>query len=57
LSNVVRVSQWTHPGIAKSTLYKHRHARKYPKLFIKFGGSLFVDLDVFNELLEAGRLN
>jgi hypothetical protein len=29
---------------------------KFPRLFVKFGGILFVDLDELGEIMEAGRL-
>lgn len=40
----------------KSTIYKIHHLNKYPKLFIKVGGALFIDLDVLDEIIENGRI-
>lgn len=40
----------------KSTLYKWHHCRKYPELFVRFGRSLFIDLEKFWELMESQRL-
>jgi hypothetical protein len=31
--------------VSAQTLYKWQHHKKYPKLLVKFGGSLCVDLD------------
>jgi hypothetical protein len=41
--------------VRPSTLYKWHHIRKYPGLFVKLGGAVFVDLDVLGQILEAGR--
>lgn len=42
-------------GFARSTFYKWRTLRKYPALFTKIGGAVFVDLAEFEKLAEAGR--
>jgi len=56
MQNLVRVSKWQDSAIiAKSTLYKLAHMRRYPGLFIKFGGALFVDKNFLSQILEAGR--
>jgi hypothetical protein len=36
-------------------LYKWKHTRKFPKLFVKLGGALFVDVNALQEIIEAGR--
>jgi hypothetical protein len=54
--NLVRISKVNHPHVAKSTLYKWKHLRKFPGLFVKFSGMLLVDLDELDNILEAGRL-
>jgi hypothetical protein len=41
--------------IRAATAYKWRTLRKHPELFIEFGGSVFVDLDRLDKILEAGR--
>jgi hypothetical protein len=58
MQNLIRVSKWQDSSlVAKSTLYKMHHLRRYPGLFIKLGGALFVDLDYLSRILEAGRSN
>lgn len=42
-------------GFARTTLYKWRTLRKYPQLFTKIGGAVFVDLVELEKLAEAGR--
>jgi hypothetical protein len=39
-----------------STCYKLKHLKRYPGLFLKLGGALFVDLNVLRDLLEEGRI-
>lgn len=41
--------------LASATFYKWHHVKKYPEIFIKIGGALFVDLDRLEKILEAGR--
>lgn len=36
-----------------ATLYKWHHLQKYPGLFHKFSGRLFIDLRKFDELLSG----
>jgi len=55
-ANLVRLSKANDLPVKKSTLYKWRHLKKYTGLFVKFSGMLFVDLDVLNDLIEAGRV-
>jgi hypothetical protein len=56
MKKLVRVCKAESLPISRSTLYKYRHMNKYPELFIKFGGALFVDLEVLEEILEKCRL-
>ncbi len=56
-NNLVRLSQWNDPMFCRSTLYKWRHLRKYPGLFVKIGGSVFIDKAKLAEIAEAGRIN
>lgn len=42
-------------GFARTTLYKWRTLKKYPALFTKIGGAVFVDLAELEKLAEAGR--
>ena len=58
MKNLVRLSKVNeNPSIPlrASTFYKWRTIRKYPELFITFGGAVFVDLDRLDRILEAGR--
>jgi hypothetical protein len=55
--NLIRLSKAA-PGtlpFAKATLYKMHHLGRYPGIFLKLGGALFVDIDALDALLEAGR--
>jgi hypothetical protein len=54
--NLLRVSKAVDLPVAKSTLYKWRHINKFPGLFVKLSGALFVDRDAFNTIIEKGRL-
>jgi hypothetical protein len=56
-TNLVRLSKAV-PGsllFAKATFYKWHHCKKFPNLFVKIGGALFVDLNKLREIIEAGR--
>lgn len=39
-----------------STLYKWRHLNRFPGLFLKVAGAVFIDLDRLGAIAEAGRL-
>jgi hypothetical protein len=56
-SNLVRVAEGSSLPLKRSTLYKWKHLGKYPRLFVKLGGALFVDLNVLEEVIESGRLS
>lgn len=56
-SDLIRVSKAESLPLCKSTLYKWKHLGKFPELFVKLGGSLFVDLNALDAVIEAGRLN
>lgn len=55
--NLVPVATWEQrqPHFKRPTLYKWMHLQKFPGLFVKIGGRLFVDEDVFNRIIEQGR--
>ena len=58
MKNLVRLSHVNkHPDIPlkASTLYKWRHTKRYPGLFVKVGGAVFVDLIELGKIVEAGR--
>ena len=59
MSNLVRVSRVNdNPGfpLRASTLYKWIHTRKHQEIFVRIGGSVNVDLDRLQALIEKGRL-
>lgn len=53
--NLVRVRRAKGLPFAPATLYKWHHIKKYPKIFLKVSGALFVDVDALHEIIEAGR--
>lgn len=53
--NLVRVRRAKGLPFAPATFYKWHHTKKYAEIFIKVGGSLFVDLDRLEKIFEAGR--
>jgi hypothetical protein len=58
MEHLIRLSKVDEtPGfpLKASTLYKWRHVKKYPKLFVKLGGAVFVDMRRLAEIVEAGR--
>jgi hypothetical protein len=57
MPNLIRVSKAKEHDlpVKSSTLYKWKHKKKYPEIFIKVGGFLFVDLDALEQLFESGR--
>ena len=58
MENLVRISKSDKdPRVPfrPSTLYKWMHTNKYPGLFVKLSGSVFVDLDRLGKIAEAGR--
>ena len=44
-NNLIRLAKAEGLPLQKSTLYKWKHLGKYPQLFVKLGGALFVDLN------------
>jgi hypothetical protein len=46
------------PGapIRTSTAYKWHHVKRFPELFKRVGGKLFLDLGLLYEMAEAGKL-
>jgi hypothetical protein len=41
--------------VKQQTLYKWWHIKKYPTIFVKLGGALFVDLDELAAVIEKHR--
>lgn len=56
LLRISKISKEDNLPLEKSTLYKWNHLHKQPRLFVKIGGALFVDLDVLDEIIESGRI-
>jgi len=56
MSNLIRVSKAKDLLFKPQTFYKWFHLGKYPEIFVKFGGSLFVDLDRLSEAIDKSRL-
>jgi hypothetical protein len=56
MKNLVRLSKAKDLPFATQTYYKWIHTKRYPTLFVKFGSSVFIDLDEQARLMEAGRL-
>jgi hypothetical protein len=56
--NLIRVNKIdeTNSPFARSTYYKWFHLKKYPEIFRKFGGSLFVDLEKLEKLIQNSSL-
>lgn len=59
MKNWVQISKLnTTPGspIRTATAYKWSHVNRFPEIFRRVGGKLFVDMDRLFELAEAGKL-
>jgi hypothetical protein len=56
MQNLVRVSKAENLPFKKNTFYKWRHLKKYPEIFIKLSGGLFIDIDALERVLEKARL-
>lgn len=56
MQNLVRVSKAKREDlpIAPATLYKWHHLKRYPEIFRKFGGFLFVDKEALKVAIESG---
>lgn len=55
MKNLVRVSRAEGLPFKPQTFYKWHHTRKYPEIFVKLSGALFVDLDRLDQLIENSR--
>jgi len=55
MQNLIRVSKADGLPFKPSTLYKMHHVGRNLEIFVKLGGSLFVDLDRLEQLIEASR--
>lgn len=55
MQNLVRVSKAEGLPFKAATFYKWHRMQKYPEIFVKFAGSLFVDLDRLAEAIDRSR--
>lgn len=55
MNNLVRVSQANGLPFKKQTFYKWFHLGKYPEIFVKFGGALFIDVDRLTQAIDKSR--
>jgi hypothetical protein len=57
MAKLVRVSRSQQHSLPfkASTFYKMHHMGRFPEMFVKFGGGLFIDLDALEQLVEASR--
>ena len=55
MQNLIKVSQVRNLPFKRQTFYKWFHTGKHLEIFLKFGGSLFVDVDRLEQLIEASR--
>jgi len=57
MKHLIRLSKITDEQfpLSRSTLYKYRHTGKYPRLFCKIGGAVFIDTREAEKIFEAGR--
>jgi hypothetical protein len=55
LLRISKVDQQPNFPFRASTLYKWKHTAKFPQLFAKVGGALFIDLDELERIAERGR--
>jgi len=54
--HVARLNETPGSPIRTSTAYKWAHIRRFPEIFRRVGGKLFIDMDKLFELAEAGKL-
>jgi hypothetical protein len=55
MQNLVRVSQAHNLPFKPATLYKFHHVGKFPEIFVKISGSLVVDIDQLEQLIDDCR--
>ena len=57
MANLLRLSKVNEtPGfpLRASTLYKWVHVKKYPELFVRLGGAVYVNLDKLDSMVAEG---
>lgn len=55
MQNLVRVSKAKDLPFKPQTFYKWFHLKKHPEIFVKFGGTLFIDLDRLAQAIDKSR--
>jgi hypothetical protein len=55
MHNLVRVSKANNLPFKPQTFYKWYHLKKFPEIFVKFSGALFVDVEALQRVMEQGR--
>jgi hypothetical protein len=55
MDNLVRVSKADNLPFKPQTFYKWYHLGKYPEIFVKFAGALFVDVDRLAQAIDKAR--
>jgi hypothetical protein len=55
LKRVSKITEADGLPLAKTTFYKFFHMKRYPEIFVKFGGALFVDLDRLAQVIDKSR--
>jgi hypothetical protein len=55
MQNLVRVSKAEGLPFKPQTFYKWFHLGKYPEIFVKFGGALFVDVERLAQVIDKSR--
>jgi hypothetical protein len=55
MDNLVRVSKADNLPFKKQTFYKWYHMKKHLDIFVKFGGTLFVDVDRLAQAIDKSR--
>jgi hypothetical protein len=56
MRNLIRVSKADNLPFKKATFYKWFHLKKFPEIFVKFGGGLFIDTLALERAMEKARL-
>lgn len=55
MQNLVRVSKAEGLPFKRQTFYKWFHLKKYPEIFVKLSGALFIDIDRLEKLINTSR--
>jgi len=55
LKRVSKIVEADNLPFKRATFYKLFHMKRYPEIFVKFGGALFVDLDRLAQAIDKSR--